>query len=128
MDLNKLKVGDVFYGVQEKNLVLHRGKIRTVIDGVEWFRYETPSKALELSEYKVLGILQKNLDGEWDDSAAPYDMETEFYIEKKVLPDGTYQKFVTDLLYGVVNHFIDKSEAEQYIQEKEAEIEEMDRK
>ena len=40
IEFNTLKFGDTVYVAVEKNNAFTKRKIKTVIDGVEWFRYD----------------------------------------------------------------------------------------
>lgn len=60
-----LKVGDVFYTVKERNQFFNRKKIHKEIDGVDWFRYDRPLRTYELVTHEVLGIIRKELEGQW---------------------------------------------------------------
>lgn len=60
-----LKVGDVFYSVKERNQAFARKKIHREIDGVDWFRYDRPCRTYELVTHEVLGIIRKELEGQW---------------------------------------------------------------
>ena len=55
-DPEKLKVGDVFYSVKERNQAFARKKIYQEIDEYRWFRYDRPLRTYEIVTYKVLGI------------------------------------------------------------------------
>jgi hypothetical protein len=79
-NLKKVKVGDVFYSVKERNNVLRRKRISREIDGDVWFKYDMPLRTYDLVKYKILGIVEKKLHGIWPDD----DLETlqkSYYIE-----------------------------------------------
>lgn len=124
-DPNKLKVGDVFYGIQERNDAFHRKKIHQEIDGQDWFRYDQPLRTYELVTFKVLGILRKELEGKWkynEDS----DLETEYFLEST---NATHVQRYTDFLDGDAgdDYFVDKDAALDYIKILEAQAKELDK-
>jgi len=125
-DHEKLKVGDVFYGIKEKNQAFNRAKIQMELDGVDWFRYDKPLRTYELETYEVLGILRKELEGEWYLDSEPE--ATEYYVQYKsnteVLP--LMMDFV-EYLMTKKHYFVDKDEALDYIKTLEAEAREMDK-
>lgn len=124
-DSKKLKVGDVFYGIQERNAAFHRKKIHQVIDGHVWFRYDKPLNTYELVTFKVLGILRKELEGQWkyDEDA---DLETEYFLEST---NATHVQRYTDFLDDDEgdDYFVDKSAALDYIIILEAQAKELDK-
>lgn len=62
-DLNELTIGDKFYKVSETNLAFNRKKIHTMIDGVQWFRYENPLREYYISTYEIVGIVRHSIEG-----------------------------------------------------------------
>lgn len=66
MPINKdqLKIGDVVYYVTEKNNFHVKKKIKTVIDGVEWFRYDRDHWEYNISELIYVGRVQVIIEGE----------------------------------------------------------------
>lgn len=121
-DHQKLKVGDVFYGIKEKNEAFNRAKIQMELDGVDWFRYVKPLRTYELKTYEVLGILRKELEGKWDDEIPE---EAEYYVQYK--DEHGVNRYVMDF-YGDENkYFVDKDDALEYIKTMEAEAREMDK-
>jgi len=75
----KLKVGDVFYSVKERNQAFNRKKIQMELDGVDWFRYDRPLRTYEIVKHKVLGIIRKELEGEWPKGEI-FELQTGFNI------------------------------------------------
>lgn len=124
-DPSKLKVGDVFYGIQERNQSFHRKKIHRVIDGEDWFRYDKPLNTYELVTFKVLGILRKELEGRWkyDEDT---DLETEYFLEST---NDTHVQRYTDFLDANTgdDYFVDKQLALDYIKILEAQAKELDK-
>lgn len=124
-DLEKLKVGDVFYSVKERNAAFHRKKIHQVIDGQDWFRYDRPLLTYELIEHKVLGILTKHLEGKWKYTDPDGDLETEYLVESIDSTHMTTSKFYFD--NERTNYFVDKQKALDYIITLEAAAKELDK-
>ncbi len=120
---SELKVGDVFYGVKERNTSFHRNKIHRVIDGEDWFKYDTPLRTYELVTYTVLGVLCKELKGKWK-QGEEYGLETEFFLQ---CMDATHVQTYTDTLDNEENCFVDKSGAMDYIKLMELEAKELDK-
>ena len=121
-DKEKLKVGDVFYCVKEKNLALTRKKIYRVIDGEDWFKYDNPLREYQIEKITILGIIRKSLEGQYD-SLFDYELEPEFFVEyvtpRQTIRDDFY--FNEDEEY-----FISETEAEVYKSELEEQVREMD--
>ena len=119
-----LKVGDVYYKVNGKlRSGCYRKKEVRVIDGEEWFRYESPRITYEVNSYEILGVLQKHLEGEWD-ASEEYELETQWHVRCI----ETNHVFVTDAdIADDYGFFLDKSDALAYIQQKIDEDREKDR-
>jgi hypothetical protein len=79
IDPSNLKVGDVFYGIAERNNVITRKKLTAVIDGETWFRYDKDLITYHLRRYEVLGIVRPQLEGRWCQDN-DYDLETQYYV------------------------------------------------
>lgn len=125
-DSEKLKVGDTFYSVKERNQAFHRKKIHQVIDGEDWFRYNMPPRTYEIVTYTVLGILRKELEGQWKHDPGGYDLQTEFFVRHEDETHvGTHEM---DFYGGERKYFLDKEEALVYKSKLEAEARELDMK
>jgi len=111
---SELKVGDTFYGIHERSTSFHCKKIQREIDGEVWFKHDRPLVTYELVTYKVLGILRKELEGEWQ-FGDEYDLETEFFIQ---CTNATHAQSYTCTL-DCEKYFLDKDEALHYIELKE---------
>ena len=121
-----LKVGDVFYSVTERNQAFHRKKIHQEINGEDWFKYDMPLHTYEIVTYTVLGILRKELEGDWKHDPGGYDLQTEFFVRHQDETHvGTHEM---DFYGGERKYFLDKDEALMYKSELEAEAREMDMK
>jgi hypothetical protein len=124
-DPEKLKVGDVFYSVKERNTAFHRKKIHQEINGEDWFKYDRPLRTYEIVTHKVLGILRKELEGQWKHDPGGYDLQTEFFVRyQDETHAGTHEmNFYDDLK----EYFVDKDEAMVYLKLKELEAKELDK-
>jgi hypothetical protein len=123
-DPEKLKVGDVFYSVKERNTAFHRKKIHREIDGEDWFKYDIPLRTYELVTYKVFGILRKELEGEWKHDPGGYDLQTEFFVRYQ---DATHAGTREMDFYDDDKYFVDIDEAMVYLKSKELEAKELDK-
>jgi len=122
-DKEKLKVGDVFYSVKERNQAFNRAKIQMELDGVDWFRYDRPLRTYEIATYTVLGILRKELEGQWKHDPGGYDLQTDFFVRYQ---DETHvDAHEMDFYGGERKYFLDKDEALVYKSELEAEVKEL---
>ena len=119
-----LKVGDVYYKANGRLNTFHRKKEVRVIDGEEWFRfYESPRVTYEVNSYEILGVLRKELEGEWD-ANEDYELLTQWYVRCV----ETNHVFVTDAdIADDYGFFLDKSDALAYIEQKMDEDREKDR-
>ena len=118
-----LKVRDVYYRVDDKLNCFRRKKEVRVIDGEEWFRYESPRVTYEVNSYKIIGVLRKELEGEWD-ANEDYELLTQWYVRCI----ETNHVFVTDAdIADDYGFFLDKSDALAYIEKKMYEDREKDR-
>lgn len=125
IDPEKLKVGDVFYGVKERNTSFMRKKIHQVIDGEDWFKYDLPPRTYELVTYKVKGVLRKQLEGEWLASDR-YELTTGYFLTSTDETHmHTYTTDVEDL--ELRDLFVDKDDALAYIKTLEHEAREADK-
>jgi hypothetical protein len=117
-----LKIGDKFYSVKERNQSFARKKIYQEIDEYRWFRYDRPLRTYEIVTHEVLGILRKELEGDWTFGES-VELETGFVIRRQ---DETHVH--TSEFYFDENkkYFLDMDEALAYKSELEAETRELD--
>jgi hypothetical protein len=128
---SELSVGDTFYGVKSDINTLNRKKIFREIDGEQWFKYDISRKEHTLVVYKVLGILRKTLEGDWEPNAE-YEMTTEIRVSSET-SSGQKSSFtmfeddLTDLTDLTKRYFLDKDSALAYIEILYEKDKEMDR-
>ena len=126
-DSSKLKVGDVFYTVEEHNQAFHRMKIHREIDGEDWFKYDKPLRTYEIVTWELLGILRKELEGEWkrEMDGVSFSLMTEYYLR---YTNSTHTNTTTDDFYGDdENYFLDINEALSLKAKLETQAREMDK-
>jgi hypothetical protein len=122
---SELKVGDTFYGIHERSTSFHRKKIHREINGEDWFKYDMPLHTYELVTYKVLGILRKELEGQWKHDPGGYDLQTKFFVRyQDETHTGTHEM---DFYDDHDKFFVDKDEAMVYLKSKELEAKELDK-
>ena len=120
-----LKIGDVFYSVEERNTVSHRKKIHQEINGEDWFKYDTPLRTYQFVTWEVIGILRKELEGQWKNDPDGIDTATEFCVRYM---DETHLGTTTEDFCNTKDYFVDKDEALVYKEYMEAKAREMDLK
>jgi hypothetical protein len=64
IDFSTLKFGDKLYNVVYNLQAFQRKKISTMIDGVEWFRYDQPIRGYDIVEYTYVGRADTHISGE----------------------------------------------------------------
>ena len=116
----KLKVGDMFYYVNEHNQAFARKKIHQEIDGEDWFKYDRPLRTYEIEIYEVIGILRKELEGEWKET---HELRTEFLVRCQ---DETRLTTFEMTFYDDSKYFADMGEALVHKLNLEAQAREMD--
>lgn len=114
---SELNVGDTFYGVKSDVNTLTRKKIFREIDGEQWFKYDISRKEHTLVVYKVLGILRKNLEGDWEPNAE-YETTTEIRVSSETASGqkSSFTLFEDDLTDLTKRYFLDKDSALAYIE------------
>jgi hypothetical protein len=122
----KLKIGDVFYSVEERNTVLHRKKIHQEIDGEDWFKYDTPLRTYTIKTWEVLGIIRKELEGQWMHDRDGIDTANEYCV--RYMDETDEGTTVEDFIYNDRNYFVDKADALLYKEYMEHKAKEMDLK
>lgn len=112
IDFSTLKFGDKVYSVTPCLHAFHRQKITTVIDGVEWYRYDTPLRTYAIEEFTYVGRSESHVFGE----VIPEDVdETKHFVRNDQLGEMAY---LHDRDVDDSDWFASKEEAEQEISER----------
>lgn len=103
-----LKVGDKFWIVTSNNNAFNRIKVKQVIDGVEWFRYDKPLKSHTVYEVSVNAIVETKVEGQ-----SRYEDES-LCIEYRCENDKTVEGFIDigDTIYPSHPCFLTQEDAE----------------
>lgn len=123
-DSTKLKIGDVFYQIHEHLNTFQNRKEHRVIDGEDWFKYTKPIRTYTISTSKVIGILRKELEGEWTDLEKS-DLWTQYYVEYDY--KNSIQRTTMCFEEELDDYFFDKDEALACIEILDAAAREMDK-
>lgn len=118
-DINSLKLGDVFYSVGSKAIPSKSQHETREIDGEIWYKYNETKIKQHVIEYKVLGILRKELEGEWKYSRDEGDLQTQYYV--RYMDDTHMGNRIIDFYGGTTKYFVDKQDALDYISSMEKE-------
>lgn len=124
-DSEKLKVGDVFYSVEESNMAFKRNKVHKVIDGEDWFKYDTPLRTYKIATWTVLGILRKTIEGQWEHDQYGINTANEYCVRYM---DETHGVLSGEDFYSDRNYFVDKAEALVHKEHMEVQARELDLK
>lgn len=76
IDFSKLSFGDDVYNVTEQLNAFSRKKIMTVIDGVEWFRYDKPVRSYKIERFTYVGRAHTVVEGK----VIPEDIDEPMYF------------------------------------------------
>jgi hypothetical protein len=124
-DSTKLKIGDVFYQIHEHLNTFQNRKEHRVIDGEDWFKYTKPIRTYTISTSKVIGILRKELEGEWTDLEESA-LFTQYYVEYPYL--NSTQRITMDFhSEDLDTYFFDKDETLARVEILDAAAREMDK-
>jgi hypothetical protein len=93
-DIEKLKVGDVFFSIDEDNNIIRRKKIHKVIDGQDWWRYDVHIRTYSIATHEVLGIVRSTLQGVWIEGGA-WDLLAKHHVKTESRGE-TSSYFITD--------------------------------
>jgi hypothetical protein len=111
VEFEELKFGDRIYIVDEKNNAFSKKKIKTVIDGIEWFRYDRDQWEYSISEIVYCGKVTYVEEGKVRFSE---DRLTEYHF---LYPDGQiYDEKEPGYNDDFDDWFTTREEAEKYIQ------------
>lgn len=106
---HNLRFGSIVYQVEEKNNAFIKKKLKTVIDGVEWFRYDRDHWEYSVKELVYCGRTIVIIEGEVDNDR----YESEFHFK---YPDGKIYGEYEDSIEKIEDWFHTKEEAEAYIE------------
>lgn len=108
IDASKLNFGDVVYIVNERNNAFTKKKLKTVVNGVEWFRYDRDHWEYTVAEIVYCGHIKVINTGEVD---FDHDLQNQMHFKYE---DGNiyyeYEKDIGDL----AEWFHTRQEAENY--------------
>jgi hypothetical protein len=111
IDHKNLKFGDTVYVVDEKNNAYFKKKLKTVIDGVEWFRYDRDHWEYNVSEIVYCGFVKIETVGEVDQ-----DRDRQDQMHFKYPCGNIYYEYVNDV-NDIKEWFHTKTEADAYAEE-----------
>lgn len=112
IDFSTLKFGDQVYFVASKLQAFQRKKITSVIDGVEWFRYDQPIREYDIIEYTYVGRADVHISGE----VIPEDVdETKYFVRCE--PSGE-MAYLHDRDAADDDWFASKEEAKKEVNER----------
>lgn len=107
---HKLKFGDIVYEVEEKNNAFTKKKLKTIINGVEWFRYDRDHWEYSVKQIVYCGRTNVTIEGEVSDDTS-YESELHFKY-----PDGNIYSEFENNIAEVKDWFHTKKEAEAYVE------------
>lgn len=116
----RIEIGTKIYFVEEDNNAFKRKKISTVIDGVEWYRYDTPLRTHTLTEHTIVGRVLKTVEGQVPSTEDHID---EYYLDDGVAIDHRCIN-ESDSWSG---YFLNKQDALAWIEERKAESDRIER-
>lgn len=113
----RLELGTRIYYAEENNHAFHRKKIYFKDEhGVEWFRYDQPLRSHVLTEHTIVGRVLKTVEGRVPSMEDHID---EYYLEDgNCIDEGLINE--SDAWSG---YFLDKAEAEKWVEDRKAEME-----
>jgi hypothetical protein len=112
IDFTKLKFGDKVYIAKDTNNAFSKKKIKKVIEGVEWFRYDMDNWTYTIQEIVYCGKVTHIEEGD-----VRFDEEriTEYHFR---YPDGQiYDEWEGEDQERLEHWFYTEDEAEKYIQD-----------
>lgn len=95
-----LELGTKLFKVSVKNNLAARKRISTVIDGVEWFRYDREILEYSIVEVSYCGRVEYNIYGEIGNEACEYDIE--YHVK---FPNGSIYEYTQN--YNECENFKD---------------------
>jgi hypothetical protein len=108
INLKSLNLGDVVYIVKERNNAFTKKKIKTVVDGVEWFRYDRDHWEYTVAEIVYCGHVTVINTGEVDP-----DPDRQNQMHFKYEDGNIYYEYEADI-GDLAEWFHTRQEAENY--------------
>lgn len=107
---DKLKFGDIVYEAEEKNNAFTKKKLTTVINGVEWFRYDRDHWEYSVKQIVYCGKITVIKEGQVDS-----DNDTQNQLHFKH-PDGNIYYEYEANIGNLEDWFHTREEAKSYIE------------
>jgi hypothetical protein len=121
--MDNMKLGQTIYRLEEKGHAFSRKKIHMEIDGQDWFRYSKEIRTYRIVSFEVVGILKKELEGEWNPDEV-YELVTQYCIRNN--EENTLQIWnSSDFLHN--NFSFSKDDVEEKKAEAESAARDMDK-
>lgn len=111
IDASTLNLGDAVYIVDERNNAFTKKKLKTVVDGVEWFRYDRDHWEYNVTEIVYCGHVTVIAEGEVDSDSNCQNQMHFKYSDGNIYYE--YEKDIGDL----AEWFHTRQEAETYAAE-----------
>lgn len=92
IDSSKLKIGDTVYVVKETCTAFSKKKIKTVINGVEWFRYDRDHWEYSVQKLEYCGHVTVTIEGE-----VSIDVDTQNQMHFKYPEGSIYYEYDADI-------------------------------
>lgn len=110
LDIEKLKFGDTVYDVNEQNNAFSKKKIKTVIEGIEWFRYDRDNWEYSIEEIVYCGRVTYIEEGE---VRFEEDRQEELHFK---YPDGQIFYDHLEVVLELEERFHTRQEAEAHVE------------
>lgn len=114
INTDKLNFDDTIYVVDVKNNAFSKKKLKKVIDGIEWFRYDLDNWEYTIEEIVYCGKVTYIEEGE---VSFEEDRKEELHFK---YPDGQIHPEYIELIPEIEEWFHTREEAETYIEELKA--------
>ena len=111
IDPENLSFGDAVFVVKETNNAFTKKRIKTVVDGVEWFRYDRDHWEYSIDELVYCGRVTFEVTGEVPVSE---DHQEELYFK---YPDGKIYSEYYEAIPGYDDWFTSREQADSCIEQ-----------
>lgn len=108
IDASKLNFGDVVYTVTERNNAFTKKTLKTIVDGIEWFRYDRDHWEYTVDEIVYCGHVTVTAEGEVD-----LDLDRQNQMHFKYSDGIIYYEYENDI-GDLADWFHSREEAESY--------------